>query len=236
MELIGSTKHFTPLASKTMSPARSSFSMSRLYWKPEHPPPTTATRRPEPARFSRSIVSRTMAAALSVRRTGVCGCEGVEWLCSVWVSMGSEYSGRFRIFLRFHCPATDWMRRRPIRFVLAWPEKPRSLAPRNGEEKQESRSRRAGRTAGCGRDPHLGRAASFAGPRSARARRIARAVLLGQAAARAVRRAAPLQPRLPPRSHADGPGRAHAGGRDQGRERRATARRQGHPRVAAQSG
>src|SRR5437879_619171 len=81
MELIGSTKHFTPFTSKIMSPGRSSFSMSRLYWKPEQPPPTTATRRPEPCRFSRSIVSFTIAAALSERRTngggslvvGVCG-------------------------------------------------------------------------------------------------------------------------------------------------------------------
>src|SRR5919109_3570258 len=52
-----------------MSPGRSSFSRSRLYWNPEQPPPTTATRRPEPCRFSRSIVSFTIAAALSVRRT-----------------------------------------------------------------------------------------------------------------------------------------------------------------------
>src|SRR3954469_21309578 len=84
-----------------MSPGRSSFSMSRLYWKPEHPPPTTATRRPEPARFSRSMVSFTMAAALSVRRTGVCwddvwGCVAV-W---VWVSMVVQYSEKIRTLLR----------------------------------------------------------------------------------------------------------------------------------------
>src|SRR3954464_11740753 len=101
MEDIGSTKHFTPLTSNTMSPGRSSFSMSRLYWKPEHPPPTTATRRPDPARFSRSMVSFTMAAALSVRRTGVCGCEeGDSCLCSVWVSMGCKYSGGLQFFPR----------------------------------------------------------------------------------------------------------------------------------------
>src|SRR5438270_11400291 len=102
MELIGSTKHFTPLASKTMSPARSSFSMSRLYWKPEQPPPTTATRRPEPARFSRSMVSFTIAAALSDRRTGV----GTAWECVsvwvVWVSMGISIAFDARVFLGIH--------------------------------------------------------------------------------------------------------------------------------------
>src|SRR5436309_5609034 len=73
-----------------MSPGRSSFSMSRLYWKPEQPPPTTATRRPEPCRPSRSMVSLTMAAALSVSLTGR---GGTDWVCVcgtvwVWVSMG----------------------------------------------------------------------------------------------------------------------------------------------------
>src|SRR5437763_2904862 len=97
MELIGSTKHFTPWISKTMSPGRSSFSMSRLYWKPEHPPPTTATRRPEPCSPSRSMVSLTMAAALSVNRTGVGTSEGFS-VCgwTVWVSMGSVYSDACR--------------------------------------------------------------------------------------------------------------------------------------------
>src|SRR3989440_6647189 len=78
-----------------MSPGRSSFSMSRLYWNPEHPPPTTATRRPEPWRPSRSMVSLTMAAALSVSLTAAGGSDWV-WVCgltvSVWVSMSAVYS------------------------------------------------------------------------------------------------------------------------------------------------
>src|SRR6266851_5488400 len=100
MELIGSTKTFTPLISKIESPARSSLSMSRLYWKPEQPPPTTATRRPEPARFSRSMVSRTMAAARSVRRTGRCGWEAEDCEVEVsvlWVSMAVSIA-RYRSF------------------------------------------------------------------------------------------------------------------------------------------
>src|SRR3989454_11388787 len=78
-----------------MSPARSSFSMSRLYWNPEHPPPTTATRRPEPCRPSRSMVSLTMAQALSVSLTAA---GGSDWVCvggftfSVEVSMSAVYS------------------------------------------------------------------------------------------------------------------------------------------------
>ncbi len=80
-----------------MSPARSSFSMSRLYWKPEHPPPTTATRRPEPARFSRSMVSFTMAAALSVSWTAAGASDVVlVWVAvgvCVWVSMGLSIVG-----------------------------------------------------------------------------------------------------------------------------------------------
>src|SRR2546426_3964285 len=88
MELIGSTKTFTPCTSKVMSPGRASLSRSRLYWNPEHPPPTTATRKPDPARFSRSMVSLTMAAALSV---SLMGGGGSDWLvvCGfcVWVSI-----------------------------------------------------------------------------------------------------------------------------------------------------
>src|SRR5438067_6114313 len=82
-----------------MSPARSSFSMSRLYWNPEHAPPTTATRKPEPCRPSRSMVSLTMAAALSVSLSGAGGSDWV-WVCgltvSIWVSMGTVYSDACR--------------------------------------------------------------------------------------------------------------------------------------------
>src|SRR5437870_12009926 len=77
-----------------MSPARSSFSMSRLYWNPEHPPPTTATRRPEPCRPSRSRVSLTMAEALSVSLTGAGGSDWVwagRFTFSVEVSMSAVY-------------------------------------------------------------------------------------------------------------------------------------------------
>src|SRR5437868_6912491 len=84
----------TPFTSNTMSPARCSFSMSRLYWKPEHPPPTTATRRPEPCRFSRWIVSWTMAAALSLRRTNGGG-SLVVWVCGATFCMLSIGVGPF---------------------------------------------------------------------------------------------------------------------------------------------
>src|SRR2546423_13646209 len=70
-----------------MSPARTSFSISRLYWNPEHPPPTTATRRPEPCRPSRSMVSLTMAEALSVSLTGA---GGSDWVCVGGVRVSGE--------------------------------------------------------------------------------------------------------------------------------------------------
>src|SRR5258708_33460417 len=91
------------------SPGRSSFSRSRLYWNPEHPPPTTATRRPEPVKFSRSMVSFTMAAALSVSRTGGSGSLDVVLGCwvSVWVSIWAVYSDA-AVFLGIQrAPAVD---------------------------------------------------------------------------------------------------------------------------------
>src|SRR6266540_2155016 len=46
MELIGSTKSFTPSSSKVASPSFASFSKSIEYWKPAQPPPMTPTRMP----------------------------------------------------------------------------------------------------------------------------------------------------------------------------------------------
>src|SRR6185295_3761957 len=64
--LIGSTKSFTPCDSKTWSPTPSPFSsIIRPYWKPEHPPPCTNTRRPLPALFSSVRSSLILAAAVS---------------------------------------------------------------------------------------------------------------------------------------------------------------------------
>ena len=44
--LIGSTNSLTPFDSNTWSPSPPFSSIIRPYWKPEHPPPCTKTRRP----------------------------------------------------------------------------------------------------------------------------------------------------------------------------------------------
>src|SRR6185503_19230874 len=61
---MGSTYSLTPCDSKTMSPAPWPFSsIIRPYWKPEHPPPCTNTRKPLPALFSSASSSLIFDAA-----------------------------------------------------------------------------------------------------------------------------------------------------------------------------
>src|SRR5713226_4818962 len=64
--LIGSTNSLTPCDTKTWSPDPWPFSsIIRPYWKPEHPPPCTNTRKPPPAFCSSTSSSLIFDAAVS---------------------------------------------------------------------------------------------------------------------------------------------------------------------------
>src|SRR5688500_1002963 len=62
--LTGSTNSRTPFDSYTWSPAPPPSSIISPYWKPEHPPPCTNTRRPLPAFPSSAISSLIFVAAV----------------------------------------------------------------------------------------------------------------------------------------------------------------------------
>src|SRR6185503_2115529 len=62
--LTGSTNSRTPFDSYTWSPAPPPSSIIRPYWKPEHPPPCTNTRRPLPALPSSDSSSLIFVAAV----------------------------------------------------------------------------------------------------------------------------------------------------------------------------
>src|SRR5690554_3267240 len=63
---MGSTTSRTPSRSMTVSSSASSSSKVKPYWKPEHPPPVTNTRRLRRSLPSSSISERTLATALSL--------------------------------------------------------------------------------------------------------------------------------------------------------------------------
>src|SRR5678815_646800 len=62
--LTGSTNSRTPFDSYTWSPAPPPSSIIRPYWKPEHPPPCTNTRRPLPVLPSSASSSLIFVAAV----------------------------------------------------------------------------------------------------------------------------------------------------------------------------
>src|SRR5690554_962092 len=63
---MGSTTSRTPSRSMTVSSSASSSSKVKPYWKPEHPPPVTNTRRLRRSLPSSSISERTLPTALSL--------------------------------------------------------------------------------------------------------------------------------------------------------------------------
>src|SRR5258708_24304377 len=67
MELIWSTATFKPLKSTTSSESLVWFSNAMWYWKPEQPPPTTATRRATGTGVCMDMISFTFTAAVGVR-------------------------------------------------------------------------------------------------------------------------------------------------------------------------
>src|SRR6516162_6356523 len=67
MELIWSTATFRPSKSITSSFSLVWFSKAMWYWKPEQPPPTTATRRAVGTGLCRFMISLTLLAATDVR-------------------------------------------------------------------------------------------------------------------------------------------------------------------------
>src|SRR6202035_2107120 len=67
MELIWSTATFKPLKSTTSSESLVWFSNAMWYWKPEQPPPTTATRKATGTGVCMDMISFTFTAAVGVR-------------------------------------------------------------------------------------------------------------------------------------------------------------------------
>src|SRR5213594_3471477 len=67
MELIWSTATFKPSNSKTWSASLVWFSNAMWYWKPEQPPPTTATRRAVGTGLCMFMISLTLELATGVR-------------------------------------------------------------------------------------------------------------------------------------------------------------------------
>src|SRR3984893_9837658 len=67
IELIWSTATFKPSNSKIWSVSLVWFSNAMWYWKPEQPPPTTATRRATGEGFCIVMISLTLVLATGVR-------------------------------------------------------------------------------------------------------------------------------------------------------------------------
>src|SRR5260370_37134200 len=67
MELIWSTATFSPSNSKTWSASLVWFSNAMWYWKPEQPPPTTATRRAAGTGLCMLMISFTLVLATGVK-------------------------------------------------------------------------------------------------------------------------------------------------------------------------
>src|SRR6266566_6278779 len=67
MELIWSTATFRPSNSKTWSASVVWFSNAMWYWKPEQPPPTTATRRATGTGLCMLMISLTLVLATGVK-------------------------------------------------------------------------------------------------------------------------------------------------------------------------
>src|SRR2546421_12003878 len=67
MELIWSTATFSPSNSKTWSASVVWFSNAMWYWKPEQPPPTTATRSATGTGLCMFMISFTLLLATGVK-------------------------------------------------------------------------------------------------------------------------------------------------------------------------
>src|SRR5437667_11724551 len=67
MELIWSTATFRPSNSKTWSASVVWFSNAMWYWKPEQPPPTTATRKATGTGLCMLMISLTLVLATGVK-------------------------------------------------------------------------------------------------------------------------------------------------------------------------
>src|SRR5277367_2787152 len=67
MELIWSTATFKPLKSTTSSASLVAFSNAIWYWKPEQPPPTTATRNATGTGVCMLMISLTFVLATGVK-------------------------------------------------------------------------------------------------------------------------------------------------------------------------
>src|ERR1700704_3915656 len=67
MELIWSTATFSPSNSKTWSASVVWFSNAMWYWKPEQPPPTTATRSATGTGLCMLMISLTLVLATGVK-------------------------------------------------------------------------------------------------------------------------------------------------------------------------
>src|SRR5712691_1445603 len=70
MTEVASTYTFRPSMSKTLSINPEAFSNCMEYEKPEHPPPTTPTRKPAGAGFCCAMIPFTLAMAFGVRLMG----------------------------------------------------------------------------------------------------------------------------------------------------------------------
>src|SRR4051812_42034085 len=69
---VASTKTLRPSTSRTLSIMPAPLSNDMEYEKPEHPPPTTPTRRPAGTGFCCAMISLTFATAVGVILTGDC--------------------------------------------------------------------------------------------------------------------------------------------------------------------
>src|SRR5580704_7717846 len=99
--------------SNTLSILRAPFSNDIEEEKPEHPPPTTPTRRPAGTGFCCAIISLTLAIALGVRLTGgVLGVTSGTVVGTVVVAIGISLKllpvyynkARHRVEAKIHSP------------------------------------------------------------------------------------------------------------------------------------
>src|SRR5580693_4158123 len=105
--------------SKTLSIIPAPFSNCIEYEKPEHPTPTTPTRRPAGTGVCCAIISLTLATALGVKLTGgVLGVTSGTLVGTVVVAIGISLKllpvhynkPRHRVEAKIHGPIPPWMR------------------------------------------------------------------------------------------------------------------------------
>src|SRR5260370_4188991 len=107
MELIWSTATFRPSNSKTWSASLVWFSNAMWYWKPEQPPPTTATRRATGTGLCMLMISLTLVIATAVK--------------SIIISLGLRSRAYPRSYQHLHYTRTFIRLRNPTFLSLnAW--------------------------------------------------------------------------------------------------------------------